>query len=195
MQQCTLCHDPHSPRTFIGAPVAPSHPGNAVAGKGKTESCAGCHGPAGVSAGLPGPTLAAQSEAYLLEVLKAYKTGARKNPMMTPMVASLSDGNLADVAAYYASLKCAAVPADVALIAAARKAGTSVCTNCHGANGIGVNNVGPNLAGQSKAYLAAALRSYADGARSHAVMSALAKSMNDADVEKVATYYASLSCK
>ena len=78
-QQCTLCHNPHSPRTFDGTLAAPAHPGDAAAGKNKSETCAGCHGAAGISAGLPGPTLAGQNQAYLAAALPAYKTGKRSN--------------------------------------------------------------------------------------------------------------------
>lgn len=192
-QQCTLCHNPHSPRTFVGALTAPAHPGNPAAGKSKTEACAGCHGNAGVSVGLPGPTLAGQNQAYLIEALTAYKTGKRDNPLMKAMVGSLSDGDIADVAAYYASLKCnVALESDQAAV---RAAGVAVCTNCHGANGISANHDAPNLAGQTKDYLASALKSYASEARSHAVMSVLIKGTNEAEVEKIATYYARSTCQ
>ena len=194
-QQCTLCHNPHSPRTFVGALAAPAHPGDAAAGKTKAEMCAGCHGDAGVSAGLPGPTLAGQNEAYLAAALEAYKTGERSNAMMTAMAANVSDGDIADIAAYFAGLKCESTLNAADQAAAARKAGASVCTNCHGANGIGTDRAWPNLAGQSKDYLADALKAYASGTRSNVVMSALAKGMSDADAEKLAAYYAGASCK
>ena len=194
-QQCTLCHNPHSPRTFIGALVAPAHPGDAAAGKSKAGACAGCHGNAGISLGLPGPTLAGQSEAYLVEALKAYKTGKRSNALMKAMVASLSDGDIANVAAYYASLKCDVAQSASDQVAAARKAGASVCTNCHGTNGISADHTAPNLAGQSKDYLAGAIKSYASGARSHVVMYVLANATKNADVEKIASYYAHATCK
>ena len=193
--QCTLCHNPHSPRTFVGALGAPAHPGNATAGKGKTEACAGCHGNAGVSVGLPGPTLAGQEQAYLIEALTAYKNGRRNNPLMKAMVASASDGDIADIAAYYASLKCDVVLDAAGQAAAVRAAGVSVCTNCHGANGISADHAAPNLAGQSKDYLAGALKSYTSGSRSHAVMSVLIKGMSEAEVEKIAAYYARSTCQ
>jgi cytochrome c553 len=194
-QQCTLCHNPHSPRTFVGALVAPAHPGNAAAGKSKSEACAGCHGNAGVSLGLAGPTLAGHDEGYLVEALTAYKTGRRNNALMKAMVASLSDGDIANVAAYYAGLKCEVALNASAQMAAARKAGASVCTNCHGANGISADHVAPNLAGQSKSYLASAIKSYVSGARVHVVMYVLANATSDADVEKIASYYAHATCK
>jgi cytochrome c553 len=194
-QQCTLCHNPHSPRTFVGALVALAQHGSAAAGKSKVEACAGCHGSAGVSLGLPGPTLAGQNEAYLVEALKAYKSGKRSNALMKAMVASVSDGDIADIAAYYAWLKCEVSLGESNQAAAARAAGASVCTNCHGTNGVSGGAAAPHLAGQSKDYLASALKSYASGTRSHVVMDALAKGTSDADVEKIATYYARSTCK
>ena len=194
-QQCTLCHNPHSPRMFFGSPPPPSNPGTAAAGKDKTATCAVCHGVEGVSANLPGPTLAGQNEAYLLEALTAYKTGKRNNPMMTPFAASVGDGDIGNIAAYFSGLKCGSALNAADQAAEARKAGASVCTSCHGANGIGTDRGWPNLAGQSKDYLANALKAYVSGARSNVVMSALTKGMSDADVEKLAVYYASPGCK
>lgn len=194
-QQCTLCHSPHSPRMVVGSLAAPEHPGDAAAGKGKADLCSGCHGAEGVSAGLPGPTLAGQNEAYLVAALEAYKTGARGNPMMTPIAADMDDGDIRDIAAYFASLKCEAAPNAADRISAAREAGASVCANCHGVNGIGPDLSAPNLAGQSQDYLDAALKAYAKGTRSHVVMSALAKGMSDADAQKLAAYYAGAGCK
>jgi cytochrome c553 len=194
-QQCTLCHNPHSPLTFVGSLGAPAHPGHAAAGKNKTATCAVCHGADGVSAKLPGPTLAGQNQAYLLESLTAYKTGKRTNALMAPMAAVVSDGDIGDIAAYFSDQKCKPTlnAADQAL--AARKAGASVCTSCHGTNGVGTHQAWPNLAGQSKDYLASALKAYARGERSNVIMSALAKGLSDAEAENLATYYASFSCQ
>jgi cytochrome c553 len=194
-QQCTLCHNPHSPQTFVGSLGAPAQPGHAAAGKSKTAICAACHGADGVSTKLPGPTLAGQNQAYLLESLTAYKTGKRTNALMTPMAAVVSDGDIGNIAAYFSDQECKPTlnAADQAL--AARKAGASVCTSCHGANGVGTDQAWPNLAGQSKDYLASALKAYARGERSNVIMSALAKGLSDAEAENLATYYASFSCK
>ncbi len=194
-QQCTLCHDPHTPRTLVGSLAAPKRPGDAAAGKGKADLCSGCHGAEGVSAGLPGPTLAGQNEAYLAAALEAYKTGARSNPMMTPLAADMDDGDIRDVAAYFASLKCEGAANAADRVAAARMAGALLCANCHGVNGIAPDRSAPSLAGQSKDYLLAALKAYASGTRSHVVMSALAKGMSDADAQKLAAYYAVAGCK
>lgn len=194
-QQCTLCHNPHSPRTFFGSLAALAHPGDAAAGRSKTDTCAGCHGAEGVSANLPGPSLAGQDEAYLVEALTAYKTGKRNNPIMSAMAAAVSDGDIEDIAAYYASQKCESTLNAADQAPAAHKAGASVCTDCHGANGVGTDRAWPNLAGQSKDYLANALKAYAGGERSNVVMSALAKGLSGADTENLAAYYASAGCK
>ena len=195
-QQCTLCHNPHSPRTFFGSVAALAHPGDAAAGKNKTGTCAGCHGAEGVSASnLAGPTLAGQNQAYLVDALKAYKTGTRGNPLMSAMVGQASDGDIEDIAAYYAGQKCEAAESAADRAAAARKAGALMCTNCHGTDGVSADRVWPNLAGQSKNYLTDALKAYAGGKRTNVVMSSLAKNLSDADTENLAAYYAGASCK
>ena len=193
-QQCTLCHRPHSPRTIVGALAPPAHPGNAAAGRGKASACSDCHGARGVSKDLPGPTLAGQNEAYLAEVLKAYKSGKRSDEMMVAIAADMKDSDIGDIAAYFAALKCDGAPSAADRAAAARKAGASVCTDCHGANGISPGRSAPNLVGQSKAYLADALKAYANGKRPAGIMSALTKGMSDAQVENIASYYAGFSC-
>ncbi len=79
--------------------------GDAAAGKAKAAACAGCHGANGVSAAPNFPNLAGQKEAYLAKSLKAFKTGERKEPTMTAMAAPLSDADIDNLAAYFASLK------------------------------------------------------------------------------------------
>ncbi len=78
--------------------------GDAAAGKAKAVTCAGCHGANGVSAIPVNPNLAGQKEAYLLKQMKAFKDGSRKDPTMNAMAAPLTDADMANIAAYYASL-------------------------------------------------------------------------------------------
>ena len=85
--------------------AAPAFAGDAAAGKSKSGMCAACHGPAGISAIPMYPNLAGQKEAYLAKQLKDFKSGARKDPVMAPMAMALSDEDVANIAAYYASLK------------------------------------------------------------------------------------------
>jgi len=76
-----------------------------AAGKAKTVTCAGCHGAKGISSVPTYPNLAGQKEAYLVKQIKDFKSGARKDPTMNAMVKSLSDADIANICAYYASLK------------------------------------------------------------------------------------------
>lgn len=77
--------------------------GDPAAGEQKSKACAGCHGPDGNSASPLYPRIAGQYETYLLQALKDYKSGARKNAIMAGLVATLSDQDLEDLAAYYAA--------------------------------------------------------------------------------------------
>lgn len=76
-----------------------------AAGKAKAASCAACHGANGISSNPLWPNLAGQHAAYLAKQLKDFKSGARKDPTMTAMAAPLSDADMENLAAYYASLK------------------------------------------------------------------------------------------
>ncbi len=83
----------------------PALAGDAEAGKAKSAVCAACHGANGISVAPIWPNLAGQKEAYLVKQIKAFKNGERKDPSMAPMVAGLSDADIENLAAYYASLK------------------------------------------------------------------------------------------
>lgn len=77
--------------------------GNAVAGKEKSQTCVACHGETGVSATPTFPNIAGQYEDCLYMSLKSYKSGERNNAIMSGIVAALSDQDMKDLAAYYAS--------------------------------------------------------------------------------------------
>lgn len=79
--------------------------------------------------------------------------------------------------------------------AAAGQAKAAICAGCHGPTGISGNPLWPNLAGQQEAYLAKSIRDYRDGTRQDVNMSAIAKTLSDADVENLAAYFAAQSCK
>ena len=86
---------------MIGAAEAA---GDAAAGKTKSAACAGCHGDNGQGVA-PNPALAGKSDADLLKALKDYKSGSKPNPIMNGLAAALSDQDMEDLAAFYASLK------------------------------------------------------------------------------------------
>jgi cytochrome c553 len=79
--------------------------GDVAAGKAKAASCAGCHGADGISAVPTYPNLAGQKEAYLVKQMKAFRDGTRTDPTMNAMAKPLSDADIDNLSAYYASLK------------------------------------------------------------------------------------------
>ncbi|MAG77379.1 MAG: cytochrome C [Colwelliaceae bacterium] len=85
--------------------AAPAFAADVAAGKAKSAVCAACHGAEGISAIPMYPNLAGQKAAYIEKQLKDFKSGARKDPVMAPMAMPLSDADIANLAAYYASLK------------------------------------------------------------------------------------------
>ena len=85
--------------------ASPVFAGDAAAGKAKSMMCAACHGVEGISAVPTYPNLAGQKEAYTAKQLTDFKSGKRNDPTMKGMVASLNDADIANLAAYYASLK------------------------------------------------------------------------------------------
>jgi cytochrome c553 len=90
----------------IGLMAMPVYAGDAAKGKEKSAPCAACHGATGISAAPVFPNLAGQKEEYLKAQMKAFKDGTRKNDMMAPMVAGLSDEDIDNLAAFFASQSC-----------------------------------------------------------------------------------------
>ncbi len=85
--------------------AAPSMAADAAAGKTKSATCMACHGLAGISINPMWPNLAGQQDMYLVKQMKDFRDGKRQDPVMAPMAMSLSDEDIADLAAYYSSLK------------------------------------------------------------------------------------------
>ena len=82
-----------------------SQAADVVEGKEKAAMCVGCHGAKGVSMNPEWPNIAGQKDKYLMNQLKAFRGGVRKNPLMTPIAASLSDADIENLAAYFSGLK------------------------------------------------------------------------------------------
>jgi len=78
---------------------------DAAAGKAKAAVCAACHGAAGISASPLWPNLAGQKDQYMIKQLKAFKDGTRKDPLMSPQAAALSDADMENLAAHFSGLK------------------------------------------------------------------------------------------
>jgi len=192
-QQCTACHNPHAPKI---AAVTVKVTGSVAAGKQRAAACASCHGADGISPNDTWPSLAGQSAAYLARILAAYKSGDQKDVMMTPIAQPLSNGDIQNLAAYYASLACRTVPATTRVgDAATGKALAKNCAACHGATGVASNPAWPHLAGQKASYLVNVLKAFRGGLRKDPMMAAVVRGLSDADIENLAGYYAAQSCR
>ena len=89
---------------FTTVPASAQPTGDAAAGKAKAALCVACHGPDGISINPLWPSLAGQQGVYLAKQIRAFRDGERVEPTMQPFVASLTDQDVEDIAAYYASL-------------------------------------------------------------------------------------------
>ena len=167
--------------------------GDPEAGKQIAYTCLGCHGIEGYRNAYPSfrvPKLGGQKAGYIEIALKGYRDGTRKHPTMVAQATSLSDQEIADVAAYLASIGNETVAAGGTQGASFDKA--AACTACHGQNGISVNAAWPTLAGQHEEYLKYALKQYRNGGRTDPVMMAQAALLADEDIPLLARYFASL---
>jgi cytochrome c553 len=167
--------------------------GDAEAGKELGYTCLGCHGIEGYRNAYPSyrvPKLGGQKAGYIETALMGYRAGTRKHPTMAAQATSLTDQEIADVAAYLATLGADTVAAGGTDGASFDKA--VACAACHGQNGISVNAAWPTLAGQHEDYLLNALKQYRDGSRGEPVMSAQAALIAEEDVARLALYFSRL---
>ena len=191
-QQCVTCHNPHAPKIVSAAVMVA---GDAAAGAKRAAACASCHGANGISPNDTWPNLAGQNAVYLSRILGAYKSGAQKDVIMTPIAQALSNADVQDFAAYYGSLSCKAAPVETDIgDAATGKALANNCTACHGETGLTSNPAWPSIAGQQPAYLVNVLKAFRAGLRKDPMMAAVARSLSDADIANLAAYYAAQSC-
>ena len=174
--------------------------GDPAAGQQKTAVCAACHGADGNGLAPNFPKLAGQNESYLLKQLKEIKGGVRTVPEMTGMLDAMSEQDLADIAAYFASLtvqigQTAADQVDMGqqiYRAGIAAKGVAACTACHSPNGQGNAAAAfPALTGQSATYIETTLKKFAAGERGNdpsGMMRDIAAKMSDAEIKAVAQY-------
>lgn len=178
---------------------------DANAGAKKVDMCIGCHNIPGYQGSFPEiyrvPKIAGQNAKYIVVALTEYKKGDRKHPSMHAIARTLSDQDMADVAAYYERLgkgeaapdKPADPPASVAKLLAQAN-----CASCHGANfSKPIDPSYPKLAGQYADYLYAALKAYQTDnnphiGRNNAIMMGMARPFTHAEIKAIAGYLASL---
>jgi len=178
--------------------------GDAAAGQGKSALCATCHGADGNSEIPMNPKLAGQGYKYLLKQLTEYKSGARENAVMSGIAATLSEQDMADLAAWYSSQEVTLEGADPELLELGEslyrygnsEIGVAACSACHGPKGKGVAPAGfPSLSGQHAEYTRTQLEYFRSGERNNdanAMMRMTAERLTDAELEAVSSYVSGL---
>ncbi|MDX5371056.1 MAG: cytochrome c4 [Pseudomonadaceae bacterium] len=185
----------------VAAQAADPIVGDAEAGKAKTAVCAACHGGDGNSAAPNFPKLAGQGERYLLKQLQDIKGGKRTVLEMTGLLDNLSDQDMADMAAYFASQQGSVGAADPKLVERGEalfrggklEEGMPACTGCHSPDGAGLAAAGfPKLGGQHAQYVAKQLTDFREGNRTNdgdaMIMRAIAAKLSNKDIEAVSSY-------
>ncbi|MDB5742738.1 MAG: cytochrome c, class [Polaromonas sp.] len=190
------------------ASVAQEIKGDEKAGQTKNAMCIGCHGIKGYQSSFPEvykvPKISGQNASYISAALHAYRKGERKHPTMRNLSDSLTDQDIADLAAYYS--KHGVVAGEEAPAKPAKEASAEVqallnkanCASCHGANfNKPIDPSYPKIAGQHADYLFVALKAYktdnnAKIGRAHPIMGAMAKQYTNAELKAMSGYLASL---
>jgi cytochrome c553 len=178
--------------------------GDPVAGKGKSELCQGCHGEVGIGVEGLTPSLAGQYGKYIAKQLRNFQSGTRTHQIMGAIAATISDDDLADIAAYFASRD------KMKGSGSNNKVGENLflhgdmsrmmvaCVNCHGVNGKGKspgNPVFPVIGGQQKDYLRGQLINFRAGDRSNSpggVMNIITQNLTDEELDALADYVSGL---
>jgi cytochrome c553 len=188
------------------ASLAQEIKGDAKAGETKNAMCIGCHGIKGYQASFPEvykvPMISGQGAKYITAALNEYKKGERKHPTMRAIADSLTDQDIADLAAHYsADGVVAAEPAK-----AAKEPSTEVkallakanCASCHGDNfSKPIDPAYPKIGGQHADYLFVALKAYKTEnnpkvGRGNAIMAGMAKQYTNAELKQLANYLGSV---
>jgi cytochrome c553/cytochrome b subunit of formate dehydrogenase len=172
-----------------GKPAA-ARPDPVQAGKAAAAACAGCHGEDGVSKTPGMPSLVALEPKYFVSAMGAYRKGQRKNEMMKPFAAAIAEGELENVALFYALQKPARAQTPAQGDPAAGKIAAASCAGCHGDRGVSTAPGTPGLAGQDAQYLAAATLAYKDGTRADDAMKGVAAALDERNLRDIAAYYA-----
>ena len=167
-----------------------------------TQVCAACHTADGSRGSPANPILAGQHPEYLTKQLQEFKSGKRKNAIMAGFASTLSEDDMRNVAAFYASKSAkpgAAKDKDLAALGEKIYRGgiadrsVPACAGCHSPNGAGIPAQYPRMAGQHADYTEAQLLAFRSGARANnAQMTGVAAKMNDREIKAVSDYIAGL---
>jgi len=160
------------------------------------QKCIGCHGTGGNSAMDEFPTIAGQNQTFLHRAMMDYKNGHRSNNLMQTAVQGLSDTDIKNLSAYFASqtptLPPKSEPAkfDPDDPTAAGLAASQACWGCHGKQGDSVVEGIPNLSGMSPNYVKDAIIAYRDGTRNHELMKSFVAALSNEQIDLISQYFA-----
>ena len=162
-------------------------------GKRAAFFCVNCHGEDGNSHIPEVPSMAGQSPAYLIEQMRKFGSGERRDQFMQGLIKVLKDEERAQIALYYASEKPRAEKVNPALASRGKTPYEQLCANCHGAQARG-NDTIPRLAGQKITYQDLSLSRYRNrsGERNDPLMAAATEKLGKGDISALAHYLASL---
>lgn len=182
--------------------AAPAKPDLAKGGAIASQVCAACHTADGSRGSPANPILQGQHPEYLYKQLVEFKSGKRKNAIMSGMAAPLSEEDMRNVAAFYASKTAKpGFAKNMDLVPLGEKIwrggiaerNVPACAACHGPTGAGIPSQYPRLAGQHGDYVEAQMTAFRSGARANApMMMTIAAKMNDKEIKAVSDYVAGL---
>ncbi len=187
----------------LAAPAAPAAKADLAKGQAiASQVCGACHSFDGSRGSPANPILAGQHPEYLVKQLQDYKSGKRANAIMRGIAATLSDDDMKNVAAFYASKSAKpGFAKDKALVQLGERIwrggiadkGVPACAACHGPNGAGLPVQYPRIAGQHADYTEAQMIAFRSGARgNNAQMMAIAAKLSDREIKAVSDYAAGL---
>jgi cytochrome c553 len=174
------------------APLAALPPGDPHRGKELSYTCLGCHGIDGYRNAYPDysvPKLEGQNPEYLVSALHDYRKGDRSHLTMHSQASELSDQDIADIAVFFAGKPLTATGKAQGTVPKA----ATLCTSCHGQDGVAITPLYPSLAGQHGDYLVRALEEYQNGGRKNPIMKSLAASLKPAEIAEIAAYFSALT--
>ncbi len=174
------------------APAPATLQGDAHRGKELSYTCLGCHGIDGYRNAYPDysvPKLEGQNPEYLVAALHGYRDGDRSHLTMHSQASELSDQDVADIAVFFAGKPLTSTGKAHGTVPKA----ATLCTSCHGQDGVAIAPMYPSLAGQHQDYLVRAIEEYQNGGRKNPIMKGFAASLKPADIAEIAAYFSTLS--
>ena len=185
-------------------PLAATASGDPVAGEVTSAVCAACHGTDGNSISADFPKIAGQIPGYVATQLAAYQSGARDNAVMKGLVLTLTEQDMQNLDAYYASKPTSAASISEQQVPSATRGqeiyrrglsqfSVPACMACHGPAGQGIPARYPKVSGQFRQYLITTLLEFKSGQRVNEEMNTIAFRLTQQQIQDVSTYMQGLN--